>query len=220
MVTTTKASNKQGCDDDGDYDDDEREEHCKTMEETVHLGLNFVSWTLRTISWAALLVPVAGKKRMMPNDRIKNFNVDDIQHSESNEEIFGVLYFVFWTLTLIPLLKYVFIMLRADDNGKGRTFALYSLSKTFTLYSLLCRHAQVNTLPYCQLADEELSEYTIDGERSPGSRLKSTMEKHRVLQRVNKGRPGLFPPANGKFFEKWENDGLGFPSVLFLPFVE
>lgn len=76
------------------------------------------------------------------------------------------------------------MMLTADDNGKGRTFALYSLSKTFTLYSLLCRHAQVSTLPDAQLPDEELSEYTIDGERSPGSRLKSTMEKHRVLQRV------------------------------------
>lgn len=38
--TTTKASNKQGCDDDGDYNDDEREEHCKTMEETVRLVLS------------------------------------------------------------------------------------------------------------------------------------------------------------------------------------
>ncbi|KAM2386485.1 hypothetical protein ACFX1X_038953 [Malus domestica] len=57
---------------------------------------------------------------------------EDIEQSETNEEIFSVLSFVFWTLTLVPLLKYVFIMLKVDDNGKGGTFALYSL---------LCRHA-------------------------------------------------------------------------------
>ncbi|CAI9099122.1 OLC1v1035893C1 [Oldenlandia corymbosa var. corymbosa] len=44
---------------------------------------------------------------------------EDIQHSETNEEIMGVLSFVFWTLTLVPLLKYVFIVLQADNNGEG-----------------------------------------------------------------------------------------------------
>ncbi|KAH7850250.1 hypothetical protein Vadar_029861 [Vaccinium darrowii] len=120
---------------------------------------------------------------MMPNDRIKNFNVEDIQHSESNERDIWVVVFCFLDTNPIPLLKYVFVMVRANDNGKGRTFALYSLSKTFALYSLLCRDARVSTLPDCQLADEELSKYKKDGERSHGSRLKSTMEKHRVFQR-------------------------------------
>jgi KUP system potassium uptake protein len=63
---------------------------------------------------------------------------EDIQHSETNEEILGVLSFVFWTLTLVPLLKYVCVVLRADDNGEGGTFALYSL---------LCRHARAALLP-------------------------------------------------------------------------
>ncbi|RVX08905.1 Potassium transporter 8 [Vitis vinifera] len=67
----------------------------------------------------------------------------------------------------------------ADDNGEGGTFALYSL---------LCRHARVNSIPNCQLADEELSEYTRDGfvllDKNSGSSLKSTLEKYRVLQRV------------------------------------
>lgn len=106
---------------------------------------------------------------------------EDIHHSETNEEIYGVLSFVFWTLTLVPLLKYVFIVLKADGNGEGGTFALYSL---------LCRHARVNSLPNCQLADEEPSEYKKDGgvnglspKSNLGSRLKSSLEKHRVLQR-------------------------------------
>ncbi|KAB2088261.1 hypothetical protein ES319_A04G163800v1 [Gossypium barbadense] len=75
----------------------------------------------------------------------------------------------------------VVYVLKADDNGEGGTFALYSL---------LCRHARVNSLPNCQLADEELSEYKKDGgvnglspKSNLGSRLKSSLEKHRVLQR-------------------------------------
>ena len=47
---------------------------------------------------------------------------EDIEHSETNEEIFGALSFVFWTLTLVPLFKYVFVVLRADDNGEGKHF--------------------------------------------------------------------------------------------------
>ncbi|KAG0469333.1 hypothetical protein HPP92_018661 [Vanilla planifolia] len=53
-------------------------------------------------------------------------------------------------LTLVPLLKYVFIVLRANDNGEGGTFALYSL---------LCRHAQVGFLPNAQVAHDDLSAY-------------------------------------------------------------
>ncbi|CAG8847286.1 9742_t:CDS:2, partial [Racocetra persica] len=34
---------------------------------------------------------------------------------------------IFWSLTIVPLIKYVFIVLRADDHGEGGTFALYSL---------------------------------------------------------------------------------------------
>lgn len=110
----------------------------------------------------------------------KSTFAEDIEHSDTNEEIFGVLSFVFWTLTLIPLLKYVFIVLRADDNGEGGTFALYSL---------LCRHARVSLMPNIQLADEDLAQYTMDetvavDKKNVGSRLKSLLEKHRVFQRV------------------------------------
>ncbi|XP_042025012.1 potassium transporter 6-like isoform X1 [Salvia splendens] len=103
---------------------------------------------------------------------------EDIKHSNTNEEIYGVLSLVFWTLTLVPLLKYVFIVLRADDNGEGGTFALYSL---------LCRHAKVNSLPSFQQADEDLSAYKRDvvgpAPTSFGAGLKATLERYRVLQR-------------------------------------
>ncbi|KAJ8775138.1 hypothetical protein K2173_020142 [Erythroxylum novogranatense] len=138
------------------------------------------SWkTVLTLAYQSLGV-VYGDLSTSPLYVYKSTFAEDIQHSETNEEIYGVLSFVFWTLTLIPLVKYVFIVLRADDNGEGGTFALYSL---------LCRHARVGFIPNCQLADEELSDYTKDGSWSndkgvKGSRLKSTLEKFRVLQRV------------------------------------
>jgi len=42
-----------------------------------------------------------------------------LQNHHDEETIFGVFSLIFWTLTLIPLLKYVFILLSADDNGEG-----------------------------------------------------------------------------------------------------
>ncbi|KAL4632995.1 hypothetical protein ACB092_04G089800 [Castanea dentata] len=48
-------------------------------------------------------------------------------------------------MTIISLLKYAFIVLKADDDGEGGTFALYSL---------LCRHAKVGLLPIDTSANE------------------------------------------------------------------
>ncbi|KAK9059702.1 hypothetical protein SSX86_020406 [Deinandra increscens subsp. villosa] len=99
---------------------------------------------------------------------------EDIHHSQTNVEIFGVLSFVFWTLTLVPLFKYVFIVLRADDNGEGGTFALYSS---------ICRHAKVSLLPNRQIADESLSTYKLKQppERENRSKVKILLEKHKTL---------------------------------------
>ncbi|KAL5723662.1 Potassium transporter 8 [Ranunculus cassubicifolius] len=138
------------------------------------------SWkTVLTLAYQSLGV-VYGDLSTSPLYVYKSTFADDIEHSTSNEEIFGVLSFVFWTLTLIPLLKYVFIVLKADDNGEGGTFALYSK---------ICRHAKVSFLPNGQLADEDIYNYKKVGGVDPpstgiGSRLKSTLEKHRVLQKV------------------------------------
>ncbi|XAR71877.1 hypothetical protein NMG60_11018324 [Bertholletia excelsa] len=117
---------------------------------------------------------VYGDLSISPLYVYKNTFAEDIHHSETNEEIFGVLSFVFWTLTLVPLFKYVFIVLRADDNGEGGTFALYSL---------ICRHAKVSLLPNRQLADEALSTYKLERppEKENNSRVKVLLEKHKSL---------------------------------------
>lgn len=117
---------------------------------------------------------VYGDLSISPLYVFKSAFAEDIHHSETNEEILGVLSFVFWTLTLVPLFKYVFIVLRADDNGEGGTFALYSL---------ICRHAKVSLLPNSQVADEALSTYKLEHppEIKNSSRVKSLLEKHKPL---------------------------------------
>jgi len=114
---------------------------------------------------------------------------EDIQHSESNDEILGVLSFVFWTLTLVPLLKYVCVVLRADDHGEGGTFALYSL---------LCRHARAALLPPGRTAAGDEDQF-LDGagggtKKANGNAVtlgggaaasvRRLLQRHKVLQRV------------------------------------
>lgn len=77
---------------------------------------------------------VYGDLSISPLYVYKSAFAEDIQHSETNEEIYGVLSFVFWTLTLVPLVKYVFIVLRADDNGEGKY--LQTSEKMLALSSL------------------------------------------------------------------------------------
>ncbi|URE00372.1 Potassium transporter [Musa troglodytarum] len=93
---------------------------------------------------------------------------------QNEQTVFGLFSLIFWTLTLIPLLKYVVIVLSADDNGEGGTFALYSL---------LCRHAKLSLLPNQQAADEELSTYYRNGPQSViTSPLKRFLERHKKLR--------------------------------------
>ncbi|XP_022739220.1 potassium transporter 4-like isoform X3 [Durio zibethinus] len=100
--------------------------------------------------------------------------IGKLENHQNEEAIFGAFSLIFWTLTLIPLLKYVFILLSADDNGEGGTFALYSL---------LCRHAKFSLLPNQQAADEELSAYKYGpSTQAIGSPFKRFLEKHKRLR--------------------------------------
>lgn len=41
------------------------------------------------------------------------------------EDVIGALSLIIYSLTLIPLLKYVFIVCRANDNGQGKLIPIY-----------------------------------------------------------------------------------------------
>src|SRR5690606_39905609 len=49
----------------------------------------------------------------------------------TEELIFGGLSCVFWTLTLITTIKYVYLALSADNKGEGGIFALYALVRRY-----------------------------------------------------------------------------------------
>lgn len=49
----------------------------------------------------------------------------------SEELVFGGLSCVFWTLTLITTIKYVYLALSADNKGEGGIFALYALVRRY-----------------------------------------------------------------------------------------
>ncbi len=51
----------------------------------------------------------------------------DVQGLVSTDSILGVLSLAIWALILIVTLKYVVVLLRADNNGEGGTFALQAL---------------------------------------------------------------------------------------------
>ncbi|EHK25580.1 uncharacterized protein TRIVIDRAFT_145062 [Trichoderma virens Gv29-8] len=48
------------------------------------------------------------------------------------DDLVGALSIIIWSLTLIVTVKYCFIVLHADDDGQGGTFALYSLLARYT----------------------------------------------------------------------------------------
>ncbi|RLN12426.1 putative potassium transporter 13 [Panicum miliaceum] len=106
----------------------------------------------------------------------KNTFSGKLRLHEEDEEILGVLSLVFWSLTLIPLLKYIILVLGADDNGEGGTFALYSL---------MCRRSRMGLLN--NIHEGSLSAYN---QKEPREELKSSLaikgffEKHYSLRVV------------------------------------
>src|SRR5205814_7788289 len=48
----------------------------------------------------------------------------------AHDTVLGILSLIVWSLFLLVTLKYVFVLLRADFNGEGGTFALMALAQT------------------------------------------------------------------------------------------
>ncbi|CAN6468786.1 unnamed protein product [Victoria cruziana] len=79
---------------------------------------------------------------------------------KNEDDILGVLSLIYYTIILVTMVKYIFIVLRANDNGNGGTFALYSL---------VCRYAKVSFIPNEQAEDRVLSNYPLE---LPSKRMK------------------------------------------------
>ncbi|KDO43185.1 hypothetical protein CISIN_1g003089mg [Citrus sinensis] len=95
-----------------------------------------------------------------------------------NEDILGALSLVLYTLILIPLVKYVFVVLWANDDGEGGTFALYSL---------ICRHAKVSLLPNQLPSDARISSFRLkvpSPELERSLKIKERLETSLTLKRL------------------------------------
>ncbi|KAF2552809.1 hypothetical protein F2Q68_00037180 [Brassica cretica] len=96
---------------------------------------------------------------------------------DDSEDVIGALSLIIYSLLLIPLIKYVFIVCKANDNGQGGTLAIYSL---------LCRHANVNLIPNQQRSDEDLTTYsrTSVAEGSFAAKTKKWLESRHSKKRA------------------------------------
>jgi K+ potassium transporter integral membrane domain len=87
------------------------------------------------IHWVGLAVPAADS-RIFPNST-----------GPPAQDVVGAVSCIIWSLTLVPLLKYCFIVLRAgDDQGEGiiSTAPTQLLGGTFVLYMLLSRYLNLD----------------------------------------------------------------------------
>ncbi|EXJ81437.1 potassium uptake protein [Capronia epimyces CBS 606.96] len=91
----------------------------------------------------------------------------------SYDDLLGALSLIIWSLTLIVSIKYCLIILRADDEGEGGTFALFTL---------LSRYANI-------VRRDPREEQMIRMERhltgelgKPAQRARNLMERSRLMQ--------------------------------------
>ncbi|KAL7146194.1 hypothetical protein ABFS83_06G024800 [Erythranthe nasuta] len=95
----------------------------------------------------------------------------------SEEDLLGTLSLIIWTLTSLVLIKYVFIVLHANDHGEGGTFALYSY---------ICRHINFKskfTIQNTKLESDSNMEFYSGGGGSPFStRTKKFLERSTTAQ--------------------------------------
>ncbi|KAM3353960.1 hypothetical protein ACQJBY_024888 [Aegilops geniculata] len=84
-------------------------------------------------------------------------------------DLLGVTSLIIYTLALLPLMKYCFIVLRANDNGDGGTFALYSL---------ISRYARISLIPNQQVEDASVTHYKLE------SPLNSVKRAHWIKEKM------------------------------------
>ncbi|XP_020593899.1 probable potassium transporter 17 isoform X2 [Phalaenopsis equestris] len=96
-------------------------------------------------------------------------------NSPTEEDYLGIYSIMFWTLTLIGVIKYVLLALNADDNGEGGTFALYSL---------LCRHINFGTQPSRTASSSTYMSYSNNSSSSKSSKLGMFIQKSMTAQRI------------------------------------
>ncbi|KAF3317355.1 hypothetical protein TWF173_011007 [Orbilia oligospora] len=96
----------------------------------------------------------------------------------SSDDLVGALSLIIWSLTIIVTIKYVFIVLRADDEGEGGTFALFSLLSRY-LHIIRRDPMDVSTL--------KMSRYSTNELGSSHKAVRTTVEESRFIKLLLSG---------------------------------
>ena len=67
------------------------------------------------------------------------FSIDNGAVRPTRGDVYGVISLIFWSVTLIVSVKYVMVLMRADNDGEGGVLALAALARR--LYQGRTRHA-------------------------------------------------------------------------------
>ncbi|KAG2309998.1 hypothetical protein Bca52824_021555 [Brassica carinata] len=97
---------------------------------------------------------------------------------QEKEDVIGALSLVLYTLLLITFIKYVLVVLWANDNGEGGTFALYSL---------ISRHAKISLIPNQLRSDARISSFRLKvpcPELERSLKLKEKLETSSILKKL------------------------------------
>ena len=89
------------------------------------------------------------------------------------EDLVGAVSIIIWSLTLIVTVKYCFIVLHADDDGQGGTFALYSL---------LARYTNISRGDPKDAVALGLERYRTNDLKAGGRNLRGFLESSRMSQ--------------------------------------
>ncbi|KAK9828827.1 hypothetical protein WJX72_002281 [[Myrmecia] bisecta] len=79
------------------------------------------------------------------------------------DDVLGATCLMLWTLTIIMVVKYILVVMHANDDGEGGTFAMYSL---------LCRHANITPYGQTHHTDTNLSRYSMSVRTPRGTKVR------------------------------------------------
>lgn len=65
----------------------------------------------------------------------------------SHADLVGALSLIIWSLTIMVTVKYIMLVLVADDEGEGGTFALYSLVSRYVCFALTLHKSLILLFP-------------------------------------------------------------------------
>ncbi|KAK9312686.1 potassium transporter [Lipomyces starkeyi] len=165
LATTT--TNKR--DDDGRSDEDSS---VAIGDVDVKHRQEFGGWTLAWLAYQSIGV-IYGDIGTSPLYVYSSTFLSD----PSYDDLVGALSLIIWSITLIVTVKYVLIVLRADDEGEGGTFALYSL---------LSRYSNIASRDPKTVSTVKMERYLTADMKYSNRKARSTIENSRFAQRLLK----------------------------------